>query len=309
MKAGHLLLAFACILCLAAPALTATRWIRRAPVFTLLLLAALALAPRTRGASATVRLSGTWTTVNDTASVLDGSIGVGSNFVATLVYDDTTTNANTGSDAALTATYLVAPGQSSLNITSGNYSFTLPATEGVEIDVNHLYHSDPDEIILFAQNYILTGPLPGGVSGGFGYVNPELQNYTKNALANDSLTGVPWSLSSWPSTDFYLFMGINTNGVSSGQYIEFDGTIDRIVPQTLPQFTGITVSGTNLDLSGSNVLASSYVLVSSTNLNIAPAQWTVVMTNTFAGEAGFNVTVTNGFPANVAAKFYRYRTP
>ena len=108
-------------------------------VIGLLLLAALALAPRTQGAVATVQLSGTWTTVNDTASVLDGSIGVGSNYVATLVYDDTTTNANTGSDAALTATYLVTPGQCSFNVTSGNYSFTLPVTEGVEIDVDHLY--------------------------------------------------------------------------------------------------------------------------------------------------------------------------
>jgi len=139
----------------------------------LLLLAALALAPRTQGAVATVQLSGTWTTVNDTASVLDGSIGVGSNYVATLVYDDTTTNANTGSDAALTATYLVTPGQCSFNVTSGKYSFTLPVTEGVEIDVDHLYSSNPDEIILYAQNYVLTGPLPGEVSGGVGYVNPE----------------------------------------------------------------------------------------------------------------------------------------
>ena len=104
-------------------------------------------------------------------------------------------------------------------------------------------------------------------------------------------------------------MGINTNGVNSGQYIEFDGTIDRIVPQTLPQFTGIAMSGTNLDLSGSNVLAGSYTLIAGTNLNDPPASWTPVMTNTFGGEAGFNVTVTNAFSAGIATKFYRYRTP
>jgi len=280
--------------------------VRRAPVFALLL-AALVFTLRTQGAIATVQLSGTWTTVNDTASVLDGSIGVGSNFVATLVYDDTTTNATTGSDAAFSGVYLVAPGQGNFNITSGNYSFTLPITEGVEIDVDHLYNSDPDQIIFYAEGYVLNGPLPGGVSGGVGYVNPELQNYANNALADDSLMGVPWSLSSWPGTDFYLFMGID--GAGSGQYIEFDGTIDGIVPETLPQFTGIAVSGTNLNLSGSNVLAGSYVLVASTNLSATPAQWTVVMTNTFAGETGFNVTATNAFSANVAAKFYRYRTP
>lgn len=56
--------------------------------------------------------------------------------------------------------------------------------------------------------------MPNGVSGGFGYVNPELQNGAQDALADDSLTGVPWSISSWPSTDFYLFMGIN--GAGSG---------------------------------------------------------------------------------------------
>jgi len=88
-------------------------------------------------------------------------------------------------------------------------------------------------------------------------------------------------------------------------------TIITAVPEpgTLPQFTGITVSGTDLNLSGSNVLAGRYVLVVSTNLNATPAQWTVVMTNTFAGETGFSVTVTNGFSADVAAQFYRYRTP
>ncbi|HXR49225.1 MAG TPA: hypothetical protein VN784_17465 [Candidatus Limnocylindrales bacterium] len=173
-----------------------TATLRRSPVFALLLLAALVLAPRTQGASATVQLSGTWAIVNDTAPVLDASIGVGSNFVATLVYDDSTTNANTGSIAAFSAVYLVAPGQSSLNITSGHYSFTLPISAGVEIDVDHPANSSPDQIILYAERYVLNGPLPGGVSGGSpGYVNAQLQNSAKNALADDSLTGVPWILS------------------------------------------------------------------------------------------------------------------
>jgi hypothetical protein len=283
------------------------RRIRWSPVIAWLLLAALIPVPRMRAASATVQLSGTWTTVNDTALVLDGSIATGSNFVATLVYDDTTTNANTGSIAAFAGTYLVAPDRSDFSITSGHYSFTLPGTELVEIDVDHLYSSFPDEIILYAEGYVLNGPLPGGVSGGFGYANPQLQNYAKNALTDNSLTGVPWSLSSWPSTDFYLFIGIN--GAGSGQYVELDGTIDRIVPRTLPQFTGMAVSGADLILSGSNILAGSYVLVVSTNVSAAPAQWTAIMTNAFAGETGFTVTATNEFSANVATRFYRYRTP
>lgn len=69
------------------------------------------------------------------------------------------------------------------------------------------------------------------------------------------------------------------------------------------------MSGTNLNLSGSNILTSSYVLVASTNLHAALAQWIAVMTNQFAGETGFNITVTNAFSTNVAATFYRYRTP
>ena len=275
--------------------------------FVGLLLVALAPVPRTHGASATIQLFGTWTSVDDTAAVLDGSIAVGSNFVATLIYDNATTNANTGPSAAFAGTYLAAPDESDFGITSGNYSFTLPTGELAEIDVDHLYSSFPDEIILYAEGYVLNGPLPGGVSGGFGYVNPSLQNYANNALANNSLIDVPWAIASWPSTDFYLFIGIN--GAGAGQYVELDGTIDRIVRHTLPRFTAITVNGADLDLSGSNVLAGGYVLVTSTNLDAAPARWTVVMTNTFAGGTGFNVTATNQFSAAIATKFYRYLSP
>ena len=276
--------------------------------FPVLLLTLLMLTLRGQGTSVTIQLSGTWSIVNDTAAVLDGSLKVGSNFLATLVYDDATTNGNTGSQAPFAGYYAgAASNHFDLHFTSGNYSFTLPPTELVEIDVDHLFNDFPDEIVLYAEGYLLNGPLPNGVNGGFGYVNPALQNYARNVLANNSLIGAPWSLSFWLSTDFYLYLDIT--GAGTGQYLELDGTIDRIVPNPMPQFTGLTVSNTNLNFSGSNVVAGNYVLVTSTNLDAAPAQWTAVMTNRLAGEAGFNVTATNEFSGSVAAKFYRYQAP
>ena len=281
---------------------------RRAPHLAWLLLTALVLVPQTRGTIVTIKLLGTWTTANDTAAVLDSSLKVGSNFVARLVYDNTTTNGNTGSQATFTSYYAGAlSNHFEFSFTSGNYSFTLPPTELVEVDVDHQFSGFPDEIVLYAENYLLTGPLPNGVSGGFSYANPSLQNYAKNALANDSLIGAPWTIDFWPSTDFYLYMDINGSG--SGQYLELDGTIDRLIPDPMPQLTGIAAVGTNVNLSGSNIVAGHYLLVASTNLNSLPSQWTPVMTNKLGGETDFNVTATNEFSANLPAKFYRYRIP
>jgi hypothetical protein len=76
-----------------------------------------------------------------------------------------------------------------------------------------------------------------------------------------------------------------------------------------PKLTRISVTGTNLNLIGTNIVAGTYILVTTTNLTTALAQWTPVMTNTFAANSSFSVIATNQFSAGVAKKFYHYRTP
>jgi hypothetical protein len=76
-----------------------------------------------------------------------------------------------------------------------------------------------------------------------------------------------------------------------------------------PAVTRILLSGTNFNLIGTNVIGGTYILVTSTNLITAPAQWTAVMTNTFNANSRFSVIATNPFPTGTVQKFYRYRTP
>jgi len=76
-----------------------------------------------------------------------------------------------------------------------------------------------------------------------------------------------------------------------------------------PNFTKISLSGTNLNLFGTNVMSGTYLLVTSTDLTDAPAQWLPVLTNTFTANSSFSVLVTNQFSAGVPRRFFRYRMP
>ncbi len=75
---------------------------------------------------------------------------------------------------------------------------------------------------------------------------------------------------------------------------------------TPPVFQSITRAGNNLLLSGSNGLAGSqYYLVTSTNLALAPSNWSVVLTNFFDTGGTFS----NSLPVDAAdiTRYYRVR--
>lgn len=87
----------------------------------------------------------------------------------------------------------------------------------------------------------------------------------------------------------------NTNNLTT------DGTL-QVVLTAKPQITGITLSGGNLILTGTNgVNGEPFVLLTSTNLATPLNQWIPLLTNTFGAE---NFSITNAINANAPQNFY-----
>jgi len=88
-----------------------------------------------------------------------------------------------------------------------------------------------------------------------------------------------------------------TNGVLS--------IVSSVVPQ--PGITSISLSGTSLIINGTNGLAGEqYNILTTTNLTLPLAQWTVLPTNTFA--AG-TFSLTNSVDSSVPQSYYIIRVP
>ena len=72
----------------------------------------------------------------------------------------------------------------------------------------------------------------------------------------------------------------------------------------IPQFTGISVSGTTLNLHATNGAAGGqYVLLGTTNLAASVSQWTPILTNNFDGSGNLNLS-TNILNPAVGQQFF-----
>ena len=79
----------------------------------------------------------------------------------------------------------------------------------------------------------------------------------------------------------------------------------NLVPVPQPAITGISLSGTQLVLNGTNGLASgTYHVLTSTNLALPLNQWTAVATNRLSASGNFNITATNAVNPNDAERFF-----
>jgi hypothetical protein len=204
---------------------------------SLLFVLALAVSSPALAVSVTVQISGTWDSVTDTASVLDGSITVGGSFTATLVYDDSVLDANP--DPSL-GEYDIAAASSDLSITSGNYAFAPGSGLGIAIDDDVF---GEDAVFLFAESYVTTGPLPVGIStGGTTFANPVLSDTTGSAHTSDQLSDLPWSISDYDLATFYFVTGVL--GAGPGQFIELQGTITNLA--VLPEPSALMLLGLGL---------------------------------------------------------------
>jgi len=201
--------------------------------FWILALAAFAIATPAAATSVTVQITGTWDTVMDTADVLDGSITVGGSFTATLVYDDSVADADPDPNLG---GYDFSAAESDLSFTSGNYTFVPTSGLGIAVD-NDVFGED--NVFLFAESYITTGPFPVGISaGGTSFTNPTLFDTSGTAHSSDQLTDLPWSIELYNITNFYFFTGVL--GASSGDFIELTGTITGLA--VLPEPSGLLLA-------------------------------------------------------------------
>jgi autotransporter-associated beta strand protein len=163
--------------------------------------------------------------------------------------------------------------------------------------------------------------------GEFSVLNFELGTTSDAVVANGALT-LAGTLNVIPVTGFgpgtytlFTYNPVNTFNFSSltlgtvpGGYnyainTSTPGQVKLIVSlPTPPTFGGITVSGGNLILSGSNgVPNASYYVLSSTNITQPTANWSRIATNQFDANGAF--TVTNPVNPALPQLFYRLQLP
>ncbi len=98
-------------------------------------------------------------------------------------------------------------------------------------------------------------------------------------------------------------------GLSWANNLLVDGSIEVIaVAVSQPKFGSITVSGTNVILSGTNGTAgANYAVLAATNVSQPLSNWVSIATNQFG--SGGNFSFTNGIALGDPQRFFRIRTP
>jgi hypothetical protein len=73
-----------------------------------------------------------------------------------------------------------------------------------------------------------------------------------------------------------------------------------------PSIAGISLSGTNLVVNGTNGLSGlTYSVLMSTNLTLPWSQWIPVATNVLNVDGNFTITATNAIDPNAPQRYYR----
>lgn len=205
-----------------------------ASMLSFLVLAAAAPALAT---SVTVVLSGEWSQVTDNASVTNGSITVGGSFSVTLTFDDATPDSDLDPTVG---SYLLPAATSALTLNTGSYAFTLLAGEDIIFGVDDNW-SGQDDFGWFAENFNTSGPLPLGVTTGYGYMNPFVLDSTQTAHSSDALTNLPWSVSAYDLPGMYFLIAVN--GAGSNKFIELVGEFTQFSVLPEPSMLAIMAFG------------------------------------------------------------------
>jgi hypothetical protein len=164
-------------------------------------------------------------------------------------------------------------------------------------------------------------PRPAILSASL--VGPNFVKYGTTGFANSTFyglgsTNLSLPLSQWTTMATNVFgtngnsssmpatpgpgLAWNTNILAAGVLSVVAGAV---VPQ--PAITGVSLSGTNLVINGSNGLAGEqYNVLTTTNLTLPLGSWTVLPTNIFS--AG-NFSITNVVNPQSPRGFYMIRVP
>jgi hypothetical protein len=118
---------------------------------------------------------------------------------------------------------------------------------------------------------------------------------------NQPFTGVwPWLT----GCSYYLTV-TNNSAVSELFSLTNNVRLANPPPPAPPGILGLSVTGTNLVITGTNGMAGgTYWVLASTDLTRPPAQWTPVATNVLASGGGFTLTVTNAVSGAYPQRFF-----
>jgi fibronectin-binding autotransporter adhesin len=196
---------------------------------------------------------------------------------------------------------VVTPGATLSAGTNSSNTGVLTVTNGVTLQGNTLMKLNPvahtNDVInvidgagtVYGGTLTLTNVSAGSYAAGNSF---KLFNAATNSgLFTSTIPATPGAGLAWDTNQ--LSNGI-LNVVSSG-----------VVPQ--PVITHITLSGTNVIMSGTNGQAGAqYHLLTATNITVPTAQWTVLPPGTFLAA---NFSITNPVTPGASQTFYRIRVP
>lgn len=146
------------------------------------------------------------------------------------------------------------------------------------------------------------GTVQLNVNGAANAANIVATTVTTNgitALKIGSLTGVTtgvtYPLISYTGTDPFGNLSLSLPSGYQGMLVDNPGVVglELTVPSSAaPRFTSISISGTTLNIAGTNGVANgSFILLETTNL-APPVHWTPALTNSYNANGAFNVSAT-----------------
>jgi fibronectin-binding autotransporter adhesin len=142
--------------------------------------------------------------------------------------------------------------------------------------------------------------------------NASLVVGNPNAMSSWAI-GDQWKIVNWGATVSGVFTNLNLPALPSGLAWDTSalystgviGVVAPVLPTAPASITGITVSGTNLVLTGTNLNGGAgfhYVVLTTTNLATPLANWTILSTNSFNADGSFSFT--NGLNPAQPALFF-----
>jgi fibronectin-binding autotransporter adhesin len=172
---------------------------------------------------------------------------------------------------------------------NGNLTFDGNLT--FNVNTSHAQSNDVVRVINGAPNNTGTGTL------------------TVNNLGPALIAGQKFYLFDQPLPNGGSLTIVPPAGVVFTNNLALDGSLTVVSsqPPPPPQITSVSLSGTNLVISGTNGMAGEpYNLLTTTNLTLPLSQWTVLPTNTFSSG---NFSITNPVDPGTPRNFYILRTP
>jgi autotransporter-associated beta strand protein len=146
-----------------------------------------------------------------------------------------------------------------------------------------------------------------GVSQANFYGTLTVTNTGTDALTNgDKFT--LFSAASFGSAFTSVTLPPLANGLAWSNSLATDGSIQVVLAPTIPSLVGVALTGTNLNLTGTNGSPNAqFVVLTSTNIVTPVTNWTRLLTNNFNVGGSFNLNF--AVPTNRPQQYFRLLLP